>query len=453
MAAQDRALTDKELLAVFHDSRADLSLLSREERHRLVALTEPAPAAPETPDAPQPGVRGSDFLPMLGGIVGGFAGGKSPVLGTLGATIGGAAGEGYRQLTQHAGEIIPAIRDVVQNVREQGLGPTLSGARQGAQEGLQAAATQGAIQGGAELLGRGVTAGVTRGAKAVYRGYLKPSLAAKNLSKAREVVDTAISEGIPITRGGAGIDAGGTFTGKAGRLLTEMKQEVNRILGGVTDDVDLKQVADRLRGWAKRKYFKPGADLSDYKAALAVADRIDAHPSLGIPAGATPSRIPVSATQANEVKRALQASAGPSFGVPNAAATSSAEKAGSRYARQAVEHVAGGPKGTVARLNARESKLIDAARAIAQAVEREANQSKLYGVKTLAAGAYGGQGYARGDSAPEALAKFGAARAILQPGTQSYAAIVAARIAKQLGVGAATAARLAAVALRDEGGQ
>lgn len=51
--AQADALTDQELLAIFKDDRADLSLLSPEEQNRLVALTdEKEPARDPTGDVP-----------------------------------------------------------------------------------------------------------------------------------------------------------------------------------------------------------------------------------------------------------------------------------------------------------------------------------------------------------------------------------------------------------------
>lgn len=438
---QDRALTDDELLSVYKNPQADLSLLSREERNRLVTLTDPK-TTPPAPAGPSLTDRAVDLLPMAGGTVGGIVGGIGGTFAGMGiggvpgaiggATLGGGAGEAAKQLiNRFRGAAAPdspsaAAGDI---------------------------ALQGGLQGVAEAVGAGVTKGVGMGARAVYRGYLKPSLAAKNLPKAAEVVETALNEGLPLTRGGAGVEAGGKITGKAGQIIQDMRDEVKSILAQTPGKQNLVEIGDKLRAFARRKYFKPGGDPADYQAALAVADRIDRHPSLGLPAGTVPSRVDVSATQLDEIKRGLQSGASSSFGVPNAAAKADAEKMASHVTRKAEERLAGSQVGasgqTVAQLNKRESKLIDAAKAIAQAVEREANQSKLYGVKTLAATAYGGSRYAQGDSPTEAIAKGLAARALLQPGTQSYAAIVANRIAKQLGVGAATAARLAAVALAE----
>jgi hypothetical protein len=151
--------------------------------------------------------------------------------------------------------------------------------------------------------------------------------------------------------------------------------------------------------------------------------------------------VPVA--EANQAKRALQESASASYGTPNASATKQATKAGAREARLAIEGATGGPSGTVATLNAREAKLIDVARSVKQAVAREANNQKLYGAKLIASGVVGGADYARNGDPVSALAKGAATRAILSPGNATLASIVAFRLQRQLGIAAATAARLA----------
>lgn len=432
MPQADRSLSDAELLAIMDDDRADLSLLSRDERHRLVTLTSDRDTPPAPTADPMSTIdRLLSILPMAGGMAGGAIGGIGGTVAGMGvggvpgaiggATLGGALGESLRQLANRArGEDAPDT--------------PLDAAR-----GI---GTEGAIQGAAEAAGGAVMRGVQKGARAVYRGYLKPSLAAKNLPKAPQVVDTALNEGLAITQGGGE---------KAQRIIGEMNQEVDRLLASTPGTIDLKQIADRVRAFAKRKYFKPGGDPSDYQAALGVADRLDQHPALGLPPGAKPSRVDVSVSQANEAKRAMQGSVAGSYGTPNASAVKQTGKQAGHELRGAVEHATGGPTGTVAKLNARESKLIDAARAIRQAVEREANQNKLYGVKTLVAGVgVGGGSYASGDDPLTAMGKAAAVRGALSPRFQSGAAILANRIAKGLGVGTSTATRLAEYVLSEE---
>lgn len=436
--SEERALTDQELLAVFKHPQADLSLLSREERARLVQLTEgqdtpagsaPPTAAPPADEDPRAMMErlirqidegearrtrpGREALPMIGGAVGGLVG------GIPGAILGGAGGAALRDLGRRgAGE--PASETPIDAARE--------------------IAVEGGIQGAAEGVGGAVMKGAQKGARAVYRGYLKPSLAEKNLGKADEVVETALREGLPISRGGSAT---------AQRRIGDLKAEVDRLLANTPGAVDLKQIADRVRGFAKGKYYKPGGDPSDHQAALGVADRLDTHPSLGLPPGAKPSRVDVSLQHANEAKRSLQSGASSSYGVPNAGAKKAAEKTGGHELRTALEAKAP----AIAPLNARESKLIDAARAIRRAVEREANQSKVYGVKTLASiGGGGAIGAGTGDPLL-GLAAGAAGRRLLEPDVMSGLAIVTNKIAKELGVSMATASRLAAHVLREPGEQ
>lgn len=378
--------------------------------------------------------KAADLLPAVGGTIGGFAG------GIPGAILGGAAGEGYQQLAEHATELPGAVADVIRGLVSHPI-ETLQGFNAGAGEGLTEAAKQAGIQGGAEALGGLVAKGATSTAKAVYRGYLKPSLSAKMLPKAQQIVESALSEGIPVAK--AGVET-------ANRVISDLRGQVDRILANAPGRIDLVDIADQVRAFARRKYFKPGADLTDYKAALAVADRIDRHPSLGLPSGASPTRVEVSLSDANQVKRALQDSAAGSYGQPNASAVGRAEKVGGRELRLGLENQTGGAAGSVAQLNARESKLIDVAKTVARAVEREANQNPLVGMKTvLAAGAGTGYGVHTGDPATAAGMAL-ALRVGLQPAIASRAAIVAFRLSRELGIGAASAARLAVAALRDQ---
>lgn len=390
-------------------------------------------AAPRPPEAHTSRKRtwtdtAVDALPTISGTVGGLVGGVGGTVAGMGvggvpgaiggATLGGALGESVRQLANR--------------VRGNAV-PTSAG------EAAKAIGLQGGIQGGSEALGGLTTQGAVKGATAVYRGYLKPALSAGLLAKANQIVQTALEEALPITRGGVQ---------KAQTIITELRGLVDDILAKAQGTLDLHDVANRVRAFAKKRYFKPGVDTSDYQLALGVADKLDQHPSLPIQPGTTIRQTAVSLSAANEAKRGLYASikdAG--FGTPQGAKKTTEKFAGHQL-KVGLENATGGPIGTVATLNARESKLIDAAEAIAHAVEREANQNKLYGVKMLAAIGVGGGAYARGDDVPTALTKGIVTRALLHPGTQSYLAILAYHIAKQLGVGMATATRLAAYTLQ-----
>lgn len=301
----------------------------------------------------------------------------------------------------------------------------------------------GAVAGGASPA---IAQGLKSGAKQVFRGYLKPSLAAKNAPKAERIVKTSLEEGLPISRAGATIDEAGKIGGKAGSQIDALKAEVEQEVKNATGSVDLKRIADRVRRVAKQRFYKPGADPADYEAALAVADRIDKY-------GAKTLSQHVSVETANETKQALQQAARNSYGVPGASAKKDMEKAGARKLRIAVEANTGGRTGKVAQLNAREAKLISSAKAIARAVEREANQNPLYGVKTMASSTLGAAGYASGVGAPAAAVGALVTRLALQPAVASRAAIVANRIARELGVTAAVAAQLAVKVVSEQSNQ
>jgi hypothetical protein len=357
--------------------------------------------------------RVASWLPTVGGLVGGVAGGVAAgPAGAVGlAALGGAAGEGYRQtLSALTGGQVPDFQD-----RALGM------------------AGQAAAQGASEALGRGVTKGATSAGKALYRGYLKPSLSAKGLPKADRIVETGIAEGLPITKAGVT---------KANDAIAQLNTEVDALLASSPERVDLKAVATKVRAWAKDKYFKPGADLSDYKAALAVADKIDTHPAIALPPGLAATRIKVPLKDANEVKKALQASANESYGVITTAEKTANKQAGYQM-RKAIEAKAK----AIAPLNARESRLIDASKAIAQAVGREENANPLKGVANVIAGGAGALSLLAGDSPQEATAKGLAVRVGLHPALATRAAILAPRIATQLGVTTAVASRLAVHAL------
>jgi len=100
-------------------------------------------------------------------------------------------------------------------------------------------------------------------------------------------------------------------------------------------------------------------------------------------------------------------------------------------------------------LNAREGRLIDAAKAIDRAVGRESNKSPLIGVNTLLAGALGGEEYRRTGNPYEAAAKALAVRMALTPAVASRAAIVASRLGNMAGAsqGVAAIARAAVMAV------
>lgn len=389
----------------------------------LKAGTSKAAAPPAAPKAAPHSWTDTavSLLPAAGGMAGSIIGGIGGTVAGLGvggvpgavggAALGGAAGEAAKQLINRArGAAAPAT-------------PA---------EAATDIGTQGAAQGALELGGQMVPRALGTAATAVYRGYLKPSLAKASVGEARQIVQTALDEGLPVAK--SGVDA-------AISRIGELNQEVKKVLDLQTGTVDLHSIAERVRAFARQKFYKPGAPMEDFNAAMKVADTIDAHPSLNLPSPMTGTQQFVSPTRANEVKQALGQDAG--FGIERAA-TQEAQKQGYRATREAIEaaQTTGSPIGP---LNARESKLIDAARSIRQAVEREANQNALVGVKSVLAAGMGGADYYRTGDPYSAAAKALAVRLALSPEVATRAAIVAYRLGKLPGMGLlpSQAARLA----------
>ncbi len=365
------------------------------------------------------------YLPMIGGATGGIIGGAGGtafgagfggVPGAVGgAAFGGATGEAMRQ---NGRRILGGTRTV----------PDTAG---GAAKDI---GTEAAMQAIYELGGEGISRGLSSGANAVYRGYLKPSLAKQSVGKADQIVKTALDEALPITKAGQG---------QAARVMSDLRQQVDQILASTPGTVDLHQVAEKVRAFAKAKYFKPGTPSADYEAALAVADSLDKHPALGLPPGAQPSRVSVDLQTANQTKRGLDTSIGESnFGMERGA-TKTTQKYARREMRQGIEAQAP----AVGPLNAREGRLIDAAKTIARAVGRESNKSPLIGVNTLASAAFGAEEYKRtGNPYMSAVWALGA-RGALTPAVMSRAAIVAARMGRLPGAVPANIARVAVQAV------
>ena len=407
--------------------------------------------------APQPSLldRGVNLLPSIGGTVGGILGGTGGtafgmgfggVPGAIGgATLGGAFGEALRQLSD----------------RFRGIeAPATSG--QAATDIVK----EGGLQGGAEAAGAGLSKYVIApAAKSVMRGYLKPSLAGTKIGEAREIVQTALDEALPVTKGGER---------RAGRLIDEINKQVNGILADADGQtVDLHRVAQRVRGFAKAKYYKPGVDSADYQAALEVADSLDRHASQAVTkevpvtktvkskildASGNPIRTQVettkkvteypseiSLTKANEIKQAVRPPSR-AYGQQSYVPETATRKVAGSEMRRAIEQQA--PE--VRPLNAREERLINAQDAITRAAGREENKGlNPTAVPNLLAaiGGLGAGGYERDPAS--GLATAIALRMALSPAVMTRAAILASKIAKN-GYAPAAAARMAIEMARSE---
>lgn len=137
----------------------DDATLEQKVRAKFPGVYDDIPSTPVTPAAPAAGPSSvnaaADWLPTVGGMVGGMVG-KVPGVRMATAAIGGAAGEGYRQLVTHGAEIPGAVADVARNLFTEPTA-TLQGFKEGAATGAKQAAVQGAIQaaaqGGGEVVG------------------------------------------------------------------------------------------------------------------------------------------------------------------------------------------------------------------------------------------------------------------------------------------------------------
>jgi hypothetical protein len=232
---------------------------------------------------------------------------------------------------------------------------------------------------------------------------------------------------------------------RADAVISALHDKVNDILSQATGkSVDLGQIANDVRAWATRMYDRPGRDPRDLKAALAVADRIDGHPSVSPTSMGNQMAGKTSATvdlpTANQIKRDLQGSVRDKFGVPGGTAETAGEKYASAATRKAIELQA--PE--VGPLNARQSRLLSVARAVNQAVGRESNRNQFFGVPSIMAGMAGGGEYARSGDPASAAATALAARFLLHPAVATKAAILASQIAERIpGAAVSDVARVA----------
>lgn len=158
---------------------------------------EPLRVATRTPSETLAGATGIgaapnrliEALPTIGGMAGGLVGGgKSNPFGMLLAATGGAGGEGVRQA-------LSAISGDWERVPPD------------AQSQMTAILTEGVKQGGIEGAGRYVLGPIMKiFGRAMYRSALKPPVAVRQEFGGKEVTNTLVDAGIPITRTGRGTE-------------------------------------------------------------------------------------------------------------------------------------------------------------------------------------------------------------------------------------------------------
>lgn len=177
----------------------------------------PAKAGPSIAD------RTIDALPMIGGAVGGFAGGvpaklarlvgvKAPnLMGTAGAALGGMAGEGFKETAN-------ALRGRWEDVPETVVGR------------LTKISTEGLKQGGLEGIGRGIGKGLTSIAPKIADVALSPIKSLQQ--KYPNIAKTYVQEGKLFSglRGGVGAVGTKKAVEQSGALRTASRANSDRLV-------------------------------------------------------------------------------------------------------------------------------------------------------------------------------------------------------------------------------
>jgi hypothetical protein len=337
---QDRALSDQELLSVFKDQRADLTLLSREERQRLVSLTEPQ-AVPEgdqlLENVKNIGRFATKHLPSIGGAVGGllgagagtiFGAGVGAVPGAVGgAALGGATGESAKQLIARlSGGAAPAT-------------PLAAGGQ---------IAGQAALQGGAQAGGLAVGAGLRKAGPYLMEKALKPTqtLVDEYRTTAPKIVQTLLDEGINVTQAGLS---------KLQRIFGETNDAISAAVAGSPAEVSKSAVASYTPQVAAKmaQQVNPTKDLEAVSGAVEEFMQHPVYPGSG--------KIPVAAAQA--MKQGTYQQIGKKYGEVSAAGIETQKALGRGLKEEIAQAVPG-----VAALNAKDSALMAAQDAVGRRV-------------------------------------------------------------------------------------
>lgn len=314
-------------------------------------------------------------LPTVGGMAGSLVGGsRSNPVGMVLAGIGGAGGEGWRQtiesLRGNWDQVPPDVRSRVTRIVEEGI-----------------------KQGGLEGAGRYVIGPLMRMfGRGIYRAALKPAKAIRDEFGARSVVDTLVSEGVPITRSGAGTEKVGRLLSDAGADTAQAiaQAEQSGVKPGTIRPV-LKSLQATDEAISNRVVRSPARQqVADFRQA-ALADN--------------PGRIPVTRMQSMkqaEQDLAVKAYQAAAKGAPINSIETSMHEDLARGLREAIERRVPG----IRNKNLRTQQLIGALKAVSGAENRIANRDPIGMGDLLSLGT----GYA----GTQALGPQGAAIGIIQ---------------------------------------
>src|SRR3990167_6026618 len=281
----------------------------------------------------------TEWLPAIGGTVGGVAGAAGGPVGSLGgAALGGMAGEAYREVVNRArGRTAPAS-----------IG-----------EAAGAMAKAGVVQGAAEGVGLGLGAVVKPIGARIMQSAVKPGL--KFLTKADpgatpQVVKTLLDEGINVTPGGVG---------KLQRLIAATNDEIKAVIRPVAAHESPALASTRhLSGLSKRytNQVNPSADLD---AISQVGQNFLEHPAIS-------ARGTLTIGEKQAMKQGTYARIGEKYGTERAAGLE-AEKALARGLKDDI--AAEAP--AVSALNAKEGKLLEALDAVGRRVAMAGNRDPI----------------------------------------------------------------------------
>lgn len=312
-----------------------------------------------------------NLLPAAGGIVGGT------IAGVPGAAIGGAAGQGYKQLAQHAGEIPGAVADVARGFLEHPV-ETAQGFVGGHNRGGMDVATEA----GGQAIGQGVGNALAKGAGAMSKWLMNRAtsrVSAKLMQDFPELSDTLIDNALTVSKGGHA---------RARTLLMEAKGKANAALKAADESQrgipvsftpDLAEsfktaLLEKAVKAGKTKALTPGEPLTAASARLDDVTRnlfasVDKAAEAGGTGYLTPSQADLLKTQLQKESRALYANRVAPNG-PKAMGMDATERAefASRL-NDLIGDVAPGYRAA----NAEAKPLIGAVRGIEQAIRPNGN--------------------------------------------------------------------------------
>lgn len=372
------------------DAALEKAVIAKHPEYAAMAEPEPAPAA-------KPGGGLVDALPTIAGTVFSLAGGsKALPTGMALSALGGAAGEGARQ-------VIRSVQGQWDQVPD-----TLTGR-------LKAMGSEAVGQGALEGVGRGVSAVVAPAAKALYGVAMRPAKVLRQKYGTLNLINQGFADRVMPTLGGEA---------KAGRLVGESKAAATKIAADSPHTFNLRRVlqkatddqGERMGLELKTAGIAPQID----KASSQIGNVIDSN-------GPT-----VTAAELLELRRGADDIADPVF----------------KQARMpgGTGRVAPGTEASVAKsiANSERATLNDALgqpfqaanattrrRAGVQQMARDAADRPNMLTNILAGGVGAGSMYGDGSNLSEAAERAILFRALLSPSLQSGAALALPSVVKQ----------------------